>query len=157
MVAALWTKQLIWPMNSLDRINWLSIQKASTAKKENIVASDPACLKKESYVLLVDEFSASASEVLAGALQDWCRATSSAGEHLGKDWCRNNMILTDGSAIRLTVARYYTPFGRSIQRSYEKGKKVYMDEIWERFSNGEDCLLIPIRSITGNIFDNTMR
>jgi carboxyl-terminal processing protease len=45
--------------------------------------------------------------------------------------------LTDGSAIRLTVARYYTPLGRSIQRSYDKGKKVYMDEIWERFSNGE--------------------
>jgi carboxyl-terminal processing protease len=45
--------------------------------------------------------------------------------------------LSDGSAIRLTVARYYTPLGRSIQRSYEKGKKVYMDELWNRFSNGE--------------------
>src|SRR5690606_15803506 len=45
--------------------------------------------------------------------------------------------LSDGSAIRLTTARYYTPLGRSIQRAYDKGKKVYMDEIWERYSNGE--------------------
>ena len=62
---------------------------------------------------------------------------SLAAALLVKGWCRNNIRLSDGSAIRLTIARYYTPLGRSIQRSYEKGKKVYMDEMWERFNSGE--------------------
>jgi carboxyl-terminal processing protease len=88
-------------------------------------------------VVLVDELSASASEVLAGALQDWCRAKIIGRRTFGKGLVQEQYSLSDGSAIRLTVARYYTPIGRSIQRSYEHGKKIYMDELWERFSNGE--------------------
>jgi len=87
--------------------------------------------------LLVDELSASASEVLSGALQDWGRATIIGRRTFGKGLVQEQYDLSDGSAIRLTVARYYTPLGRSIQRSYEKGKKVYMDELWNRFSNGQ--------------------
>ena len=85
-------------------------------------------------VVLVDEFSASASEVLAGAVQDWCRGKIIGRRSFGKGLVQLQYDLSDGSAMRLTVARYYTPKGRSIQRSYENGRKVYMDEIWERFS-----------------------
>src|ERR1700704_715631 len=88
-------------------------------------------------MVLVDELTASASEVLAGALQDWGRATIIGRRTFGKGLVQEQYDLSDGSAIRLTVARYYTPLGRSIQRPYDKGKKVYMDEIWERYSNGE--------------------
>ncbi len=88
-------------------------------------------------VVLLDELSASASEVLSGALQDWDRATIIGRRSFGKGLVQEQYSLSDGSAIRLTVARYYTPLGRSIQRPYDKGKKVYMDEIWERYSNGE--------------------
>lgn len=93
--------------------------------------------QKNKLVILVDELTASASEVLAGAVQDWCRGKIIGRRTFGKGLVQLQYDLTDGSAMRLTVARYYTPKGRSIQRSYQNGKKVYMDEIWERFSSGE--------------------
>jgi carboxyl-terminal processing protease len=80
---------------------------------------------------------ASASEILAGALQDWDRAQIVGRRTFGKGLVQEQYGLTDGSAIRLTVARYYTPSGRSIQRPYDKGKKVYMEEIYNRYENGE--------------------
>jgi carboxyl-terminal processing protease len=55
----------------------------------------------------------------------------------GKGLVQGQYDLSDGAAIRLTIARYYTPSGRSIQRPYDKGKKVYMDEIYQRYQNGE--------------------
>ena len=93
--------------------------------------------EKGKLTVLVDELSASASEVLAGALQDWDRATIIGRRTFGKGLVQEQYSLSDGSAIRLTVARYYTPLGRSIQRPYDQGKKVYMDELWNRYSNGE--------------------
>ncbi|HLG38806.1 MAG TPA: S41 family peptidase [Chitinophagaceae bacterium] len=97
----------------------------------------PGLFEEGNLVLLVDELSASASEVVSGALQDWDRATIIGRRTFGKGLVQEQFELEDGSAIRLTIARYYTPLGRSIQRPYDKGKKVYMDEIWERYSNGE--------------------
>lgn len=107
------------------------------SKKREYRCKRPGLFEQGKLVLLVDELSASASEVLAGALQDWCRADIIGRRTFGKGLVQEQYVLDDGSAIRLTVARYYTPLGRSIQRSYQKGKKVYMDEIWERYSNGE--------------------
>lgn len=107
------------------------------SKKREYRCKRPGLFEKGKLVLLVDELSASASEVLAGALQDWCRATIIGRRTFGKGLVQEQYSLSDGSALRLTVARYYTPLGRSIQRSYEKGKKVYMDELWERYNSGE--------------------
>jgi carboxyl-terminal processing protease len=100
-------------------------------------AKRPGIFEKGKLIVLIDELSASASEVLAGALQDWDRATIIGRRSFGKGLVQEQYSLNDGSAIRLTVARYYTPLGRSIQRPYDKGKKVYMDELWNRYSNGE--------------------
>ncbi len=109
----------------------------TNSKKREYRCKRPGLFEKGKLVILVDELSASASEVLAGALQDWDRAAIIGRRTFGKGLVQEQYQLSDGSAIRLTVARYYTPLGRSIQRSYGKGKKVYMDEIWDRFSNGE--------------------
>lgn len=106
-------------------------------KKREYRCKRPGLLEKGKLVLLVDELSASASEVLAGALQDWCRAKIVGRRTFGKGLVQQQYPLSDGSAIRLTIARYYTPLGRSIQRSYTKGKKIYMDELWDRYSSGE--------------------
>ena len=87
---------------------------------------------------MVDELTASASEILAGALQDWDRATIVGRRTFGKGLVQEQYELSDGSALRLTVSRYFTPSGRSIQRPYDKGnKKVYMEEIYDRYQNGE--------------------
>lgn len=119
------------------------------SKKREYRCKRPGLFEKGKLVLLVDELSASASEVLAGALQDWCRATIIGRRTFGKGLVQEQYPLSDGSALRLTVARYYTPLGRSIQRSYEKGKKVYMDDLWNRYNSGEMLSLDSIKNHNG--------
>lgn len=84
--------------------------------------------------VLIDEGSASASEIVAGALQDQDRGTILGRRSFGKGLVQEQFGLADGSAVRLTVARYYTPSGRSIQKPYEKGKS---EDLMERFTHGE--------------------
>ncbi len=107
------------------------------SKRRDYESRRPGLFEEGKLVILVDELSASASEVLAGALQDWDRATIIGRRTFGKGLVQEQYQLSDGSAIRLTVARYYTPVGRSIQRAYDKGKKLYMDEILDRYQSGE--------------------
>ena len=93
--------------------------------------------EKGALVVLVDETSASASEVLTGALQDWDRATIIGRRTFGKGLVQQQFSLSDGSAVRLTIARYYTPLGRNIQKSYSSGKEKYEAELFNRFHDGE--------------------
>ncbi len=87
--------------------------------------------------VLIDEGTASASEVLAGALQDWDRATIIGRRSFGKGLVQQQFQLSDGSAVRLTIARYYSPLGRNIQKPYSKGKEAYEEELSQRFHDGE--------------------
>ncbi len=88
-------------------------------------------------VILTDEGSASASEIVSGAMQDWDRAVIIGRRTFGKGLVQRDFTLPDQSAIRLTIARYYTPTGRSIQKPYDKGIEAYHKEIIERFESGE--------------------
>src|ERR1035437_3933816 len=88
-------------------------------------------------VVLIDEWSASASEILAGALQDNDRGTIIGRRSFGKGLVQEPVPFTDGSAMRLTVARYYTPTGRSIQKPYKDGFDKYYDDISNRYTHGE--------------------
>ena len=88
-------------------------------------------------VVLANENTASASEVLIGALQDWDRATVIGRRTFGKGLVQEQYELSDGSGVRLTVARYYTPLGRSIQKSWESGGEAYHNELLNRFHEGE--------------------
>jgi carboxyl-terminal processing protease len=121
----------------LDSDKLIVYTEGVNSKKREYRCKRPGLFEKGELTILIDELSASASEVLAGALQDWDRATIIGRRSFGKGLVQQQYPLSDGSAIRLTIARYYTPLGRSIQRPYEKGRKVYMDELWERYSNGE--------------------
>ncbi|MEO0731873.1 MAG: S41 family peptidase [Bacteroidota bacterium] len=91
----------------------------------------------QKVAVLIDENSASASEIVAGAVQDQDRGIVVGRRSFGKGLVQEQYPLSDGSALRLTVARYYTPSGRSIQRSYDDGEYQYRNEINERFDNGE--------------------
>ena len=88
-------------------------------------------------VVLIDEWSASASEILAGALQDNDRGTIIGRRSFGKGLVQEPIPFSDGSGLRLTVARYYTPTGRSIQKSYKGGFDKYYEDLNERYTHGE--------------------
>jgi carboxyl-terminal processing protease len=103
-------------------------------------------------LVLSDEGTASASEILIGALQDWDRATIIGRRSFGKGLVQEQYDLNDGSALRLTIARYYTPIGRSIQRPYNNGDKAYYEEISNRFHDGEVVTIDSVKNDTSKIF-----
>jgi carboxyl-terminal processing protease len=88
-------------------------------------------------IVLVDEYSASASEIVTGALQDWDRAIIVGRRTFGKGLVQGQFSLFDGSMMRLTIARYYTPTGRCIQKSYKKGFDNYERDLVDRYKKGE--------------------
>jgi len=88
-------------------------------------------------IVLVDEYSASASEIVSGALQDWDRAIIIGRRTFGKGLVQRQLPLIDGSMMRLTIARYYTPTGRCIQKPYKDGTDKYEHDLVNRYKNGE--------------------
>lgn len=94
-------------------------------------------LSSSRVAVLTDEGSASASEIFAGALQDWDRGIVVGRRTFGKGLVQNPFYLTDGSMIRLTIARYYTPTGRSIQSPYDEGYDKYLANFYRRYTGGE--------------------
>ncbi len=100
-------------------------------------AAEKGLFEKGKLVLLVDESSASASEIVAGAIQDWDRGVVIGRRTFGKGLVQEQYEMPDGSALRLTVAKYYTPSGRCIQRSFANGRDAYMHDYEKRFETGE--------------------
>lgn len=101
-------------------------------------ANGTGSCQKMPLVVLIDEGSASASEIFTGAIQDNDRGTIVGRRSFGKGLVQQPIDFTDGSAIRLTIARYYTPSGRSIQRPYQSGKdRNYELDIYNRYEHGE--------------------
>jgi len=105
--------------------------------KEAFYATDRGILEKTNIIILINENSASASEILAGAVQDNDRGTVIGRRSFGKGLVQEQVMWPDGSALRLTVARYYTPSGRCIQKPYDDGMENYNMESYNRYLNGE--------------------
>ncbi len=108
-----------------------------TAPREDYNATSAGGFEKGKLVVMIDEYSASASEIVTGAIQDWDRGLVVGRRSFGKGLVQKPFSLPDGSAVRLTVARYYTPSGRCIQKSYEEGDDAYDEDISNRFKHGE--------------------
>lgn len=105
--------------------------------RQNMTANGSGSSQNTKVMVLIDEFSASASEIFAGAIQDNDRGIVIGRRSFGKGLVQQQIPLPDGSAIRLTIARYFTPSGRSIQKSYENGTEDYYQDIMKRYEHGE--------------------
>jgi carboxyl-terminal processing protease len=132
----------------LDGDKLITYTEGLHSPKKEYRCMHPGAFEEGKLIVLADEGTASASEILMGALQDWDRATIIGRRSFGKGLVQQQYDLSDGSALRLTIARYYTPIGRSIQRSYADGDKAYYDEINNRFHNGEVLSLDSIKNDT---------
>ena len=111
--------------------------KGRTSPRSEAKATGEGEFETGNLVVLIDEWSASASEILAGALQDNDRGTIIGRRSFGKGLVQEPIPFSDGSGMRLTIARYYTPTGRSIQKPYKDGYDKYYDDLQDRVIHGE--------------------
>lgn len=121
----------------LDKGKLIVYTKGVHEERKDYFSTDSGLFQQGKLAVLIDEYSASASEILAGALQDFDRAVIVGRRSFGKGLVQQQFQFGDGSAVNLTVARYYTPSGRSIQKSYSGGIESYHNELAERMQKGE--------------------
>ncbi|MCH2224871.1 MAG: S41 family peptidase [Crocinitomicaceae bacterium] len=118
--------------------------KGRSQPRSDLKSGKKGLWERGKLILLTDEYSASASEILSGAVQDWDRGLIVGRRTYGKGLVQRPIDLTDGSQMRLTIARYYTPSGRFIQKPYDD-LEAYRNDLSDRFENGEFMNLDSIK------------
>ena len=137
MEVAIWMKQQKLQMNFWMKGKLIVYTEGRAQPRHNVYATPKGeCINTE-ILILIDELSASASEIIAGAIQDNDRGLILGRRSFGKGLVQNQTIFNDGSALRLTIARYYTPTGRCIQKPYNNGLEDYYFDIQNRIDHGE--------------------
>ena len=122
----------------LDEGKLVVYTQGEKARRSDAISTNKGLFKEGKLVIIVDESSASASEIVSGAIQDWDRGVIVGRRTFGKGLVQRPVELPDSSMIRLTVARYYTPSGRYIQKPYEKGNThAYNRDLIDRYNKGE--------------------
>ena len=121
----------------LSKNEMIVYTEGKASPRQEMRANGTGTCQDTKVAVLMDEFSASASEIFAGAIQDNDRGIIVGRRSFGKGLVQEQIPLPDGSAIRLTIARYYTPSGRCIQKSYDNGIDDYYHDIMKRYEHGE--------------------
>lgn len=121
----------------LDKGELIVYTEGNSQARKTYQADSRGAFRDKGVVVLIDDFSASASEIFAGAIQDNDRGWIIGRRSFGKGLVQEQIPFNDGSAMRLTVARYYTPSGRCIQKSYDNGNDDYYKDIMDRAIHGE--------------------
>lgn len=122
----------------LNRGNLIVYTQGRKSPRQNLNADGSGTFRTQKVVVMINQFSASASEILSGAVQDWDRGVVVGRRSFGKGLVQREFLLPDSSSFRLTIARYYTPSGRNIQKPYIKGDRVdYDKDIIDRYNHGE--------------------